>query len=187
MPAPPPNFGAKDLGQYRQMGRGAVIAYFRKLAAKVGHPSDASGFERLTAFVSTPANALVWLRHVLHFITKKRHPFQTYPDGRRRLHLPRQSKTQPRRRLGHRHRRSPPSRQSNGHPRARLHHPSRRRLLRRRSTRIRSELSRYRRPAPQRREVAPRSKAAASPSAATTKCMPATTPTSRNSCPRSAS
>jgi calcineurin-like phosphoesterase family protein len=81
MPAPPPNFGAKDLGQYRQMGRGAVIAYFRKLAAKVGHPPDARGFERLTAFASTPANALVWLRHVLHFITKKKHPFQTYPDG----------------------------------------------------------------------------------------------------------
>jgi hypothetical protein len=81
MPSPAPNFGAKDLGQYRELGRGAISSYFRKLAAKSGHAPDANVLQRLAAFVSTPANWPIWFAHVLRYITSRNHPFQTYPPG----------------------------------------------------------------------------------------------------------
>lgn len=76
-----PDYGAKDLGKYQDLGRGPATSYFRRLAAQAGIPPDAGTFARLAAFTSNPANWGKWAEHVLRYIGNGRHPFQSYGDA----------------------------------------------------------------------------------------------------------
>lgn len=73
-----PNYGAKDLGRYQDLGRGPSTSYFRRIAAQMGLPPTAGTFERLAAFTSNPANWAAWAGHVMRYIGSAKHPFQTY-------------------------------------------------------------------------------------------------------------
>jgi hypothetical protein len=76
-----PDYGAKHLGNYKDLGRGPVTSYFRRLAAEAGHAPDAGIFARLTAFTSSRANWGAWFGHVMRYIGNSRHAFQTYKRG----------------------------------------------------------------------------------------------------------
>src|SRR5260370_25133225 len=77
----PPNYGAKDLGEYKDLGRGPTTSYFRRLAGAVGFAPDAGIFARLAAFTSSPSNWAAWAGHVMRYIGNSRHKFQTYEQG----------------------------------------------------------------------------------------------------------
>ena len=76
-----PDHGAKDLGEYKDLGRGPVTSYFRRLAGAVGFSPDAGMFARLAAFTSSPSNWGKWAGHVMRYIGNPRHEFQTYTKG----------------------------------------------------------------------------------------------------------
>jgi hypothetical protein len=88
----PPDHGAKDLGNYQDLGRGPFTSYFRRLAGAVGYPPDATTLARLAAFTSTPANWAAWAGHVMRYIGNSRHEFQTYEKGSGIYELPEQAK-----------------------------------------------------------------------------------------------
>jgi Calcineurin-like phosphoesterase len=76
-----PNYGAKDLGEYKGLGRGPTTSYFRRLAGAVGFAPDAGIFARLAAFTSSPANWPKWAGHVMRYMANRRHEFKTYDHG----------------------------------------------------------------------------------------------------------
>jgi hypothetical protein len=75
------NYGAKDLGNYQDLGRGPFTSFFRHLAGAVGYAPDAGTLARLAAFTSRPANWAAWAGHVMRYIGNSRHEFQTYKQG----------------------------------------------------------------------------------------------------------
>ena len=77
----PPNYNAKDLGRYKDLGRGPFIDFYRDLAARTGHASNAGPWGRLKAFVRNPRNALRYIAHSLRYIFNGRQEYQTYPVG----------------------------------------------------------------------------------------------------------
>jgi hypothetical protein len=78
---PPPNYGAKDLGRYRDLGRGPFIDFYRDLAARTGHAPNADAWARLAAFVRNPRNGWQYVVHSLRYIFNAKQKYQTYPAG----------------------------------------------------------------------------------------------------------
>jgi hypothetical protein len=72
-----PDYGAKDLGKYEDLGRGPVTSYFRRVVAPLV-PADAGTFARLAAFTSGVKNWVKWASHVMRYITSPKHPFLNY-------------------------------------------------------------------------------------------------------------
>jgi hypothetical protein len=76
-----PNYGLKNLGNYRDLGRGPFTCYFRRLAGTVEYTPDAGSFARLAAFTSKLANGAAWGGHGLKYIGNAQHEFKTYEQG----------------------------------------------------------------------------------------------------------
>jgi hypothetical protein len=77
-PNQPPNYTAKDLGLYDNLGRGPTTSMYRRLAAATGFPPDAGFFGRLGRFTSQFKNWWAWGVHVAKYIGGKKYAFQTY-------------------------------------------------------------------------------------------------------------
>jgi len=73
----PPSYGLNDLGEYKDLGRGPVTAYFRRVVAPFV-PSDAGTLRRLAAFSSNIRNWGKWASHVMRYITSPKHAFLNY-------------------------------------------------------------------------------------------------------------
>jgi hypothetical protein len=76
-----PSYGGKNLGDYRDLGRGPVTSYYRRLAAVEGHPPDAGVLKRLQSFTSNIANWPKWASHVARYLGSPKHFYQTYKNG----------------------------------------------------------------------------------------------------------
>lgn len=77
----PPRYEAKNLGDYRDLGRGPFTSYYRRLVAAAGVSPTAGVFERLSAFTGSVENWDEWAKHVLKYIGKGKYPFQAYPPN----------------------------------------------------------------------------------------------------------
>jgi Calcineurin-like phosphoesterase len=73
----PPSYRLNDLGEYKDLGRGPVTSYFRRVVAPFV-PSDAETLRRLTAFSSNIRNWGKWASHVMRYITSPKHNFLNY-------------------------------------------------------------------------------------------------------------
>jgi hypothetical protein len=62
---PAPNQDAKDLGKYKDLGRGPVTSYYRRVVARMRLPDDAGTLRRLIAFTSSVKNWWKWASHVM--------------------------------------------------------------------------------------------------------------------------
>lgn len=69
---------AKNLGDYRDLGRGPFVSKYRALAAQTGFSPKAGIFARLGAFTSQFGNWWKWFVHVVKYLGRQKHPFQDY-------------------------------------------------------------------------------------------------------------
>jgi hypothetical protein len=77
----PPDLNGKSLGRYKDLGRGPVTSYYRRVVASAGPPPDAGTLRRLEAFNKSVRNWIRWASHVIRYMLSRRHPFQKYPPG----------------------------------------------------------------------------------------------------------
>src|ERR1700723_1890157 len=74
-----PDYGLNDLAQYKNLGRGPVTSYFRRLVAETEKLApDAGTFRRLMAFTSSFRNWGKWASHVMRYVTSPKHAFLNY-------------------------------------------------------------------------------------------------------------
>lgn len=75
-----PDYGLNDLAQYKDLGRGPVTSYFRRVVAETGLPPDAGTLRRLAAFTSSVKNWAKWASHVMRYFTSRKHAFLHYEN-----------------------------------------------------------------------------------------------------------
>jgi hypothetical protein len=77
----PPSHGAKNLGDYKDLGRGPFTSGYRRQVAETGIPPAAGILRRLAAFTSSVRNWPAWFCHVAKYVFGTKEKFVGYPPG----------------------------------------------------------------------------------------------------------
>lgn len=80
-PNQPPSHGAKNLGDYRDLGRGPLASGYRRQVGRTGIRPTAGVLRRLLVFTSSFRNWPAWFSHVAKFVFGRKHKFETYSPG----------------------------------------------------------------------------------------------------------
>src|SRR5713101_3603337 len=76
----PPDFGAKNLTDYVNLGRGKMSSAYRQLAGATGIRTGGGFVARLAAFTGDWKNYPAWIGHVWKYFGGKRYPFPKYAN-----------------------------------------------------------------------------------------------------------
>ena len=76
----PPDYGAKNLTDYMNLGRGSMTSAYRRLAGAAGIRTGGGFFARLGAFTGDVKNWPAWIGHVWQYAGGKKYPFPSYAN-----------------------------------------------------------------------------------------------------------